>query len=313
MQALATVQEQTSAVTQQASLEDLTDLFLREQDITEASRATYQRALRQFVAWLRETGRDQRMGTLQREDILAYKEGLQATKTASTVSCYLTAVRRLFGWLESRKAYPDITRGVKGARKAKGHRKDCLTPGQIRQVLDGVDRSTVEGLRDFALLNLLFRTGLRTVEIARAQIADLRQEAGTAVLWIQGKGRDEKDDFVLLVEETLRPLREYLAARGTVSEEEPLFVSLSDRNAGQALTTRSLSRIVKEAFLRVGLDDSRLTAHSCRHTAITLAVSGGASLEQAQAMARHSDPKVTMVYFHNVARVQAGAERCISF
>ena len=313
MQALATVQEQTSAVTQQASLEDLMDLFLREQDITEASRATYQRALRQFVAWLRKTGRDQRMATLQREDILAYKESLQATKTASTVSCYLMAVRRLFGWLESRKAYPDITRGVKGAKKAKGHRKDCLTPGQIRQVLDGVDKSTVEGLRDFALLNLLFRTGLRTVEIARAQIADLRQEAGTAVLWIQGKGRDEKDDFVLLVEETLRPLREYLAARGTVSENEPLFVSLSDRNAGQALTTRSLSRIVKEAFLRVGLDDSRLTAHSCRHTAITLAVSGGASLEQAQAMARHSDPKVTMVYFHNVARVQAGAERCISF
>ena len=313
MQALATVQEQTSAVTQQASLEDLMDLFLREQDITEASRATYQRALRQFVACLRKTGRDQRMATLQREDILAYKESLQDTKTASTVSCYLTAVRRLFGWLESRKAYPDITRGVKGAKKAKGHRKDCLTPGQIRQVLDGVDRSTVEGLRDFALLNLLFRTGLRTVEIARAQIADLRQEAGTAVLWIQGKGRDEKDDFVLLVEETLRPLREYLAARGTVSENEPLFVSLSDRNAGQALTTRSLSRIVKEAFLRVGLDDSRLTAHSCRHTAITLAVSGGASLEQAQAMARHSDPKVTMVYFHNVARVQAGAERCISF
>ena len=313
MQALATVQEQTSAVTQQASLEDLTDLFLREQDITEASRATYQRALRQFVVWLRETGRDQRMATLQREDILAYKESLQATKTASTVSCYLTAVRRLFGWLESRKAYPDITRGVKGAKKAKGHRKDCLTPGQIRQVLDGVDKSTVEGLRDFALLNLLFRTGLRTVEIARAQIADLRQEAGTAVLWIQGKGRDEKDDFVLLVEETLQPLREYLAARGTVSEAEPLFVSLSDRNAGQALTTRSLSRIVKEAFRRVGLDDSRLTAHSCRHTAITLAVSGGASLEQAQAMARHSDPKVTMVYFHNVARVQAGAERCITF
>jgi len=151
------------------------------------------------------------------------------------------------------------------------------------------------------------------VEIARAQIADLRQEAGTAVLWIQGKGRDEKDDFVLLVEETLQPLREYLAARGKVSEEEPLFVSLSDRNAGQVLTTRSLSRIVKEAFRRVGLDDSRLTAHSCRHTAITLAVSGGASLEQAQAMARHSDPKVTMVYFHNVARVQAGAERCITF
>jgi len=313
MQAITPVQEPTAVATREASLEDLVGLFLREQDITEASRATYQRALRQFVVWLRETGRDQRMGTLQREDILAYKESLLASKTASTVSCYLTAVRRLFGWLESRKAYPDITRGVKGAKKAKGHRKDCLTPGQIREALDGVDRSTLEGKRDFALLNLLFRTGLRTVEVARAQIADLRQEAGTAVLWIQGKGRDEKDDFVLLVEDTLLPIREYLAAREAVSEQEPLFVSVSDRNAGEALTTRSLSRVVKEAFRRVGLDDSRLTAHSCRHTAITLAVTGGASLEQVQAMARHSDPKVTMVYFHNVARVQAGAERCISF
>jgi len=299
--------------TREASLEDLTELFLHEQDVTEGTRGTYRRALRQFVVWLRETGRDQRMATLQREDILAYKEGLLATKTASTVSCYLTAVRRLFGWLESRKAYPDITRGIKGAKKARGHRKDCLTVGQIRGALETVDRSTVEGKRDFALLNLLVRTGLRTVEVARAQISDLRQESGTAVLWIQGKGRQEKDDFVLLVEDTLRPLREYLTARGPVSEQEPLFVSVSDRNAGQALTTRSLSRVVKEAFRRIGLDDSRLTAHSCRHTAITLAVSGGASLEQVQAMARHSDPKITMVYFHNVARVQAGAERCISF
>jgi len=148
--------------------------------------------------------------------------------------------------------------------------------------------------------------------VARARVQDIRQESGQAVLWIQGKGRDEKDDFVLLVDETLQPLEDYLRARGA-SDEEPLFCSCSNRNRGEALSTRSLSRIVKQALQAVGLDDSRLTAHSMRHTAITLAAAGGASLHQVQAMARHSDPKITMVYFHNLNRIQAGAERCISF
>lgn len=61
------------------------------------------------------------------------------------------------------------------------------------------------------------------------------------------------------------------------------------------------------------MDDSRITAHSLRHTAITLSIKGGASLQQAQAMARHTDPKTTLVYFHNLARVEAGAEKHIKF
>jgi len=58
---------------------------------------------------------------------------------------------------------------------------------------------------------------------------------------------------------------------------------------------------------------SRLTAHRLRHTAITLALRGAASLQQAQAMARHTDPKTTMVYVHNMERVQDGAEKYIDF
>lgn len=313
MAAIVAVQEQTTLSSRPASLSDLVQAFLADQDVSTSSRETYRRSLRPFVSWLELTGRDQRLSTLTREDILAYKERLQAEKSSYTVSAYLTVVRKLFGWLESQKLYPDITRGVKGAKKAKGHRKDCLTVAQIRQALDTMDRSTLEGRRDYALLNLLVRTGLRTVEVARAQVADVRQESGQAVLWIQGKGRDDKDDFVLLVEDTLQPLRDYLAARGPVSAEEPLFSSHSDRNRGQGLTTRSISRIVKQALQAVGLDSERLTAHSMRHTAITLAAAGGASLHQVQAMARHSDPKVTMVYFHNLERVKAGAERYISF
>lgn len=295
------------------SLSNLVEDFLADQDLSSSSRSTYTRSLKQFISWLYETGRADRPD-LQREDILEYKDYLTSQKKSSyTVTLYLVSVRKLYQWLESKRIYPDITRGIKGAKRPKGFRKDCLTAEQLRATLAAIKRRSLEGLRDYAIFNLMARTGLRDIEVSRAQVKDIRQEAGQAVLWIQGKGRDAKDDFVLLTKETLKPIKAYLKARGAVQEEDPLFCSHSDRNAGQALTTRSISRLVKLALRRVGLDNRRLTAHSLRHTAITLSIKGGASLQQAQAMARHTDPKTTLVYFHNIDRIQAGAEKYINF
>jgi integrase/recombinase XerC/integrase/recombinase XerD len=295
-------------------LDALAKEFLSSLDVGTGSRATYSRSLRQFTRWLEATGRSRQLNSLRREDILAFKEELLACKKSScTVSTYLTAVRGFFQWLEGRKIYPNIAQGVKGAKKARGFRKDCLTEEQLREALAAMDTRSLVGLRDYAVFNLVARTGLRTIEVSRAQVADIRQEAGQAVLWIQGKGRDAKDDFSILTPEALKPIRAYLAARGAKDEQEPLFCSHSDKNKGQALTTRSLSRIIKGALRRIGLDDRRLTAHSLRHTAITLAVKGGATVEQAMYMARHADPRTTMIYFHNLSRLQNGAEMRVSF
>jgi len=293
-------------------LSDLAEDFLADLDLSEGSRATYSRSVRQFISWLEETGRAGRVDLL-REDILAYKDYLISSKSSYTVSLYLTTVRKLYQYLESKRIYPDVTRGIRGSKKPKGFRKDSLTPDQLRQALSSMKRKTLEGLRDYALFNLMARTGLRDIEVSRAQVGDIRQESGQAVLWIQGKGRDSKDDFVLLTKESLKPISRYLKARESLPGDAPLFCSHSDRNSGQALTTRSISRIIKQALRSIGLDDQRLTAHSLRHTAISLSIKGGASLQQAQAMARHTDPKTTLVYFHNLERIEAGAEKFINF
>ena len=299
---------------QRSSLLAMVDRVIASQDVSKPSRATYSRQLKQFASWLMETGKVEALNTLQRQDILDYRAHLLGLgKSANTVAGYLTSVRKLFEWLEAEKIYPNIARGVKGTKKAKGFRKDCLTPGQIRESLASIDRGTLEGPRDYALFNLLVRTGIRTIEVARAQVGDLRQQGGEAVLWVQGKGSDTKDDFVILIDETLRPLREYISTRGNLAETDPLFASISDRNSGEGLTTKSIRRIVKSILRGVNLNDKRLSAHSLRHTAISLSIKGGASLEQAQAMARHTDPKTTMTYFHNAARMENGAERCIHF
>jgi integrase/recombinase XerC/integrase/recombinase XerD len=294
------------------SLEDLVSRFIAALDVTQNSKYTYARQIKQFIVWLDQTGKTNSLATLSRHDILAYKEYLISIRKSSyTVGGYITVVRKFFEWLESEKIFPNIARGVKGVKKAKGFRKDCLTVAQIIKVLQTIDRSTIIGLRDYALINLLVRTGLRTVEVGRTRVEDLRQEAGEALLWVQGKGRSSRDEFVLVVEEALQPVREYLSARKKLHDQDPLFGQVRYRKKNPFLTTRMISGIVKSRLRAAGLNDRRLSAHSLRHTAISLSIKGGADLIQAQAMARHADPKTTMVYFHNQSRISNGAERCI--
>ena len=188
-----------------------------------------------------------------------------------------------------------------------------MTVEQLRSVLGGLDRSTPKGQRDYAIVNLMARTGLRDIEVARARVSDLRRQENASVLWVQGKGRSESDAFVLLVPETLRPVREWMGSYMELPPDGPLFPALVGRNKGCHMTSRSISRIVKRAMRRVGIDSDRLTPHSLRHTAISLAIEGGASLVQVQAMARHSKPETTMVYFHNASRILKAAEKCVNF
>ena len=287
---------------------ELVTLFLSSIDIKPRSIDTYRKALKQFFLYLDKKN----IMAPTKEDIIAFKNDLAAEHEAATVSLYIIAVRQFFNWLYENGLYDNIAHGIKGARTPKGFRKDTLTIEQIKRTLQGIDRSTLEGKRNFAIINLLVRTGLRTIELHRADIEDIRQEAGEALLYIQGKGRDSKDAFVLLTEEALRPIREYLTARNEKDTSRPLFVSHSRRNAGERLSEETISRIVKNALRAAGIDDRRLTAHSLRHTAITLSLLGGASLQEAQTMARHADINTTLIYAHNIQRIKQAPERKIA-
>lgn len=302
-------------------LDGLIDQFLISQDIKQSSKLTYRRGLRSFFSWLSSIdNRQSSINDPDRQTILAYKTHLEDLRGSPlTLSTYLTAVRRFFGWAESMKYYPNIARGIRGSKRLKGFRKESLTVPQARQLLlfptlqgegrGGDGAYSLEDLRDHAIVSLMLRTGLRTIELIRADVEDLRQEGGEAVLWIQGKGRDAKDEFVLLTEETLKPIREYLQSVRPEPVEGPLFSSWSSRNRGKRLSTRSIRRIVKRRLGQIGLVSKRLTAHSLRHTAITLSLLGGASIQEAQTMARHASIDTTLIYAHNISRIRDAPER----
>lgn len=234
----------------------------------------------------------------------------------STANTYLTAVKSLFKWLESVKAYPNVA-SVKGVKLSNMHRKDALTPAQAKRVLQVLKGDTLQAKRDFALVNLLIRVGLRSVEVTRSRLGDLRNRGDQTILLVQGKGRVEKDALVVLTEATLGPIYDYLAARRqegreVVGEDSPLFASLSNKTYGKPLSTRSIRQIAKEALRAAGLDSERLTTHSFRHSAVTFALLGGASVRQAQALARHSNLSTTLgTYAHDLDRVSQAPESLV--
>ncbi|MFZ5954499.1 MAG: tyrosine-type recombinase/integrase [Candidatus Dependentiae bacterium] len=292
-----------------SQFEALLEQFIAAQDITQTSRISYRNALKQFFIWFAQTTH----ANPTRETILAYKESLDLKGLRPfTRSAYLVVVRKFFEWTETIKMYPNIARGIKGAKKqVKSHQKNALTVGQIRILLSSIDRTTLVGKRDYALINLLIRTGLRLIEIKRADIADMSFETDV-LLWIRGKARDGKDDFVLLTPEAYEPIRDYLKARQKISTKDPLFSSLSDRNYGRRITIHSLSRIIKNRLRDAGIVSTRITAHSLRHTFGVMAMQAGASLYEVQLAMRHTAPTTTEVYLGDIERmkrIEAAPER----
>lgn len=291
----------------------LVDRFLETgADVNQVTKDTYRKALSQFFRWYVARGG----GDIDRSTILAYKNHQLGRLQAGTVSTYLTAVKALFTWLESTKRYPNVAAGIKGVKLTREHRKDALTPQQLNHVLRSLKGETLRAKRDFALFNLMARAGLRSIEVERSAVEDIRNKGASTVLYVHGKGRAAKDQWVVLTPRAVQPIYEYLAARRASRSEvltpsSALFASLSPRSYGKPLVTRSIRRIVKTSLQSAGFDSDRWTTHSLRHSAVSAALMGGADVQQAQAMARHGDISTTMIYFHNLKRLEDAAEYAV--
>ena len=273
-------------------VQDFIEMFIQAQDVKQSSRNLYRRTLKQYFNWV--TKRGYLLSEITRVQILEYKEELLSSGMSSlTVGSYITSVRRFYEFTEANKYYPNVAKGIKTPKRKQQFKKQPLLPDQATALLNYYqDRA----LRDYAIVNLLLRTGLRTIELIRANIEDITYKGSQRVLLVQGKGRDERDNFVILTEKAYQPIAEYLALRGNYKNSEPLFTSLSNNSSGERLTTRSISYIAKEGLKAIGLDERSFTAHSLRHTTAVNILRAGGSLETAQFTLRHTNPATTQIY-----------------
>lgn len=309
MSELITMQRSAELAGTRAIGADTFSRFIAYLDSSPKTVATYTRALRQLANYLAINGIRQP----QREDIIAFRDELKASgHKPTTIQSYITATKIFFTWTEQEGLYPNIAAHLKGAKLDRNHKKDYLTSSQVKEVLNSIDRSGEKGLRDYAMLFLMVTGGLRTIEVARADIGDLRTLGDNTVLYIQGKGREEKTEYIKISAPAEKAIRAYLKARGEALESEPLFISTSHNNQGQRLTTRSISGIVKERLQNAGYDSSRLTAHSLRHTAVTLSLLAGRDLAEVQQFARHANIATTMIYNHALDQAKNGCSEAIT-
>lgn len=269
---------------------------------------TYSKAIKQFFIYLQENGIRQP----QREDIVAYREYLKEDHKPTTVQSYLAAVKLFFKWTEQEGFYPNIADRVKGAKIDTEHKKDYLTTKQVNKLLGAIDRSTLKGKRDYAMLSVMVTTGLRTISIINANIEDIRTAGDATALFYKGKGHEEKATYVKLAEPVEDAIRDYLTARGTTDGTEPLFSSVANRNSGGRMTTRSISRVAKESLIDVDLISDRLTAHSFRHTAATLNLLNGGTVEETQQLLDHANINTTLIYSHALERAKNNSEQRIA-
>jgi integrase/recombinase XerC/integrase/recombinase XerD len=210
-----------------------------------------------------------------------------------SVGSYITSVRRFYEWAEANKYYPNVAKGIKTPKRKQQFKKQPLLPEQATALLSYYQDKS---LRDYAIINLLLRTGLRTIEVIRANIEDITFKGAKRVLLIHGKGRDEKDNFVILTDKAYQPIAEYLSKRENLVNTEPLFISTSNNSKGERLSTRTVSQIAKEGLKAIGLNEKSFTAHSLRHTTAVNILRAGGSLETAQFTLRHSNPATTQIY-----------------
>jgi len=291
--------------------EELENEVLRIKRIKESSIRVYKSSLGVFKSFMRKRN----VTLITENDIISFEEFLKTQKlSVFTVIAYLSSIKSFFSVLSNRGLYPDITKGIKTPKKPRGFQRDSLTKTQAQQLLTSAQGDDIISKRDLAVLNILLRCGLRSIEIERADVGDIRYQKGVPVLFVQGKGRDSKDDFVVLTQQALSSIQNYLILRENPKQTDPLFGSHGNRgdleNSGH-FQTRSIRRMVKKHLKLIGLNNARLTCHSLRHTFATLAFENKAPLVSVQKAMRHSNINSTLIYTHLLDRLTNGAESYI--
>jgi integrase/recombinase XerD len=279
----------------QAAIDRFIDALWLEDGLAKNTLAAYRRDLGLYAAWLaRAAGRAIESST--EADLLAYAAARHAGSRATTANRRLTVFKRYFRWaLRERMLVADPTLKLLAARQPMRVPK-TLSEAQVEALLNAPDAATRLGLRDRAMLELLYASGLRVSELVGLQTVQVGLAEG--VLRVTGKGAKER--LVPFGEEAHGWLTRYIAeARAAIlgrRSSHALFVT----SRGGAMTRQRFWTLIKAHALHAGIV-MPLSPHTLRHAFATHLLNHGADLRAVQLLLGHADISTTTIYTH-VAR-----------
>jgi len=263
-----------------------------EKGLAENTLAAYGQDLAKLRVFLKT--RDREVSEVDRDDVLDFLASLYRSKVSSrTVSRHLVTLRVFFRFaLAEDWIREDPTLNLESPRvwkKLPGY----LTPEQVERLLDAPDLATPLGIRDLAMLEVLYSTGLRVSELVSLRLNELDMSMGCA----RCIGKGNKERLVPVGRKALAAVRRYLAEtrpailRGRTSP----FLFLSRR--GSKLSRVGFWKMLKGYGRRAGLPPG-LSPHKLRHSFATHLLERGADLRSVQLMLGHADISTTQIYTH---------------
>lgn len=289
MASIACMEENTSITdADQASIAAFIERVWSEDGLADRTLDAYRRDLETLARWLAARGRTLR--TAQREDLSAF-HGSQPVAVRS-MARRQSAFRRYYGFIvRNEPGFDDPTLLIERPRMPRSLPK-ALAEREIEGLLNAPDTSTTLGLRDRAMLELMYASGLRVSELVELPLAALNPRQG--VLRVTGKGG--KDRLVPVGEVALERIEAYLAgARPVLAKgRQPAALFLSKR--GEGMTRQMFWTLVKRYALVMGINAKRISPHVLRHSFATHLLNHGADLRALQMLLGHSALSTTQIY-----------------
>lgn len=267
---------------------------------------TYTRQLYQFLQWCDRYQLNP--VTLIKDDIKRYRHWMikQKQYKPATIALKLSVVRRFYqAAVEKGLIGVNPAAGVKPPREKfdPAEKITYLEQEEVETLLGVIPRDgSLKSARDRAMLAIMALEGTRTVELHRADIANLVRQGQNLGIRVEGK---RSIRVVPLTPDIATLLVDYLHHRETSGEvlkpTKPLFINISSNSQGKRISRRGIRSVVDRYLSQASLKHTpgrTISAHSLRHTAGTLALRSGADLRQVQDLLGHSDPRTTSIYTH---------------
>lgn len=282
-------------------LTDFLDWLDIEKGLSNKSQENYSRFLKKFFGWLKiKNLSDLKPHELSPAHVWDYRVYLsRQSKTPlkkSTQNYYLIALRSLLNFFADRDIITLPSEKIKLAKDKSEKAVHFLNLDQIEKLLSMPNSAKRAGLRDRAILESLFSTGLRIAELVSLNKEQIRLKAVTKDLEVGIIGKGNHPRTVYFSERAVKRLKEYLETRQ--DDEKPLFVNYRGRKgASRRLTARSIEKILKKYALLAGLP-ANTTPHTLRHSFATDLLSKGADLRLIQEFLGHRNIATTQIYTH---------------
>ena len=216
---------------------------------------------------------------------------------SATINRRLAAIKSLVSFSYNCGHCDFMLEAVKGEKLSAYRDTTGVDSETFKRVLGGIDRGTLKGIRDHALLLLLWSNALRRSEVSKANIGDF--DPITKTLRIFGKGKGNNSEIVSLGSGTVTAIESWLEARGEHDPDKALFVSVNAGYRDGRLCTQSIYDIVKDRCQDAGITKV-MSPHRIRHSSITAALEAtGGDVRRVQKLSRHSSLNTLLIYDDN--------------